>query len=71
MFFQSGPYYQETATEAIPACFSLQIILKVIIEVPRVEYDKLTDDWLGEKSEDIKAREEKALEVQHNPFAGM
>ena len=34
------------------------------IEVPRVEYEKLTDDRLGEKSEDIRARVEKAREVR-------
>jgi len=40
------------------------------IEVPRVEYDKLTDDRLGEKSEDIRARVGKAREVQRQRFAG-
>jgi magnesium chelatase family protein len=39
------------------------------VEVPRVEYDKLTDDRLGEKSEDIRARVEKAREVQRQRFA--
>ena len=34
------------------------------IEVPRVEYEKLADDRLGEKSEDIRARVEKAREVR-------
>jgi len=34
------------------------------IEVPRVEYEKLTDDRLGEKSEDIRARVGKAREVR-------
>jgi magnesium chelatase family protein len=37
--------------------------IDIHIEVPRVEYDKLTDDRLGEKSEDIRARVEKAREV--------
>ena len=40
------------------------------IEVPRVEYDKLTDARLGEKSEDIRARVEKAREVQRQRFEG-
>ncbi len=34
------------------------------IEVPSVEYEKLTDDRLGEKSEDIRARVGKAREVR-------
>jgi len=40
-----------------------------LVEVPRVEYDKLTDARLGEKSEDIRARVEKAREVQRQRFA--
>ncbi len=40
------------------------------IEVPRVEYDKLTDNRLGEKSEDIRARVEKARQVQRQRFEG-
>ena len=37
--------------------------IDIHIEVPRVEYHKLTEDPLGEKSEDIRAKE-RALEVQ-------
>jgi len=44
--------------------------IDIHVEVPRVEYDKLTDDRLGEKSEDIRARVEKAREVQRQRFAG-
>ena len=40
-------------------------------EVPRVEYEKLTDDRLGEKSEDIRARVEKAREMQRRRFASI
>ena len=43
--------------------------IDIHVEVPRVEYDKLTDDRLGEKSEDIRARVEKAREVQRQRFA--
>jgi len=45
--------------------------IDIHIEVPRVEYDKLTDDRLGEKSEDIRARVEKAREMQRGRFAGI
>ena len=38
-------------------------------EVPRVEYDKLADDRLGEPSADIRARIEKARETQRERFA--
>jgi len=44
--------------------------IDIHIEVPRVEYDKLTDDRLGEKSEDIRDRVEKAREVQRQRFEG-
>jgi len=45
--------------------------IDIHVEVPRVEYDKLTDDRLGEKSEDIRARVEKAREMQRRRFAGI
>ncbi len=41
----------------------------VHFEGPRAEYDKLTGDRLGEKPEDIRARVEKAREVQRQRFA--
>ena len=44
-------------------------LIDIHIEVPRVEYEKLTDDRLGEKSEDIRARMEKARQVQRQRFA--
>ena len=44
--------------------------IDIHIEVPRVEYDKLTDDRLGEESEDIRARVETAREVQRQRFDG-
>jgi magnesium chelatase family protein len=43
--------------------------IDIHIEVPRVEYEKLADDRLGEKSENIRARVEKAREVQRQRFA--
>jgi magnesium chelatase family protein len=36
-----------------------------------VDYEKLSGDRLGEKSETIRARVEKARERQHRRFAGM
>jgi magnesium chelatase family protein len=40
------------------------------IEVPRVEYEKLTDERLGEPSADIQARVEAARERQRRRFDG-
>jgi magnesium chelatase family protein len=44
--------------------------IDIHIEVPRVEYDKLTEDRLGEESENIRARVEKARGGQRRRFEG-
>jgi magnesium chelatase family protein len=43
--------------------------IDIHIEVPRVDYDKLTDERLGEPSETIRARVEQAREMQRERFA--
>ncbi len=43
--------------------------IDIHIEVPRVDYDKLTDERLGEKSEAVRARVEQARERQRARFA--
>jgi magnesium chelatase family protein len=45
--------------------------IDIHVEVPRVEYDKLTDDRLGEPSASIRVRVERAREVQRQRFADM
>jgi len=44
--------------------------IDIHVEVPRVDYDKLTDERLGEPSVDIRARVEVARERQRERFAG-
>jgi magnesium chelatase family protein len=44
--------------------------IDIHIEVPRVEYEKLSDDRLGEPSAAIRARVEAARERQRRRFAG-
>jgi magnesium chelatase family protein len=44
--------------------------IDIHIEVPRVEFEKLTDDRLGESSEAIRARVEVARERQRRRFVG-
>jgi len=44
--------------------------IDIHIQVPRVDYDKLAGDRLGEKSETIRARVESARERQRQRFAG-
>jgi magnesium chelatase family protein len=44
--------------------------IDIHIEVPRVDYEKLTDDRLGETSATIRTRVERAREIQRQRFAG-
>jgi len=44
--------------------------IDIHVEVPRVDYDKLSDDTLGEPSEKIRARVEAARDVQRARFGG-
>jgi magnesium chelatase family protein len=44
--------------------------IDIHVEVPRVDYDKLTDDRLGELSEVICRRVERAREAQRKRFEG-
>jgi len=45
--------------------------IDIHIEVPRVDYDKLTDDRLGEPSAAIRTRVERARDLQRQRFDGM
>jgi len=42
--------------------------IDIFAEVPRVEYEKLSDDRLGESSETVRARVEAARQVQRERF---
>jgi len=44
--------------------------MDIFIEVPRLEYDKLSDERFGEGSEDIQARVEVARRLQRERFEG-
>jgi len=44
--------------------------IDMFVEVPRIEYDKLADDSLGEGSEKVRARVERGREVQRGRFKG-
>jgi magnesium chelatase family protein len=45
--------------------------IDIHIEVPRVEYDKLSDQRLGETSEAIQKRVERARQIQRDRFSGV
>ena len=44
--------------------------IDIHIQVPRVEYEKLSDNRVGEPSHTIQARVEKARQIQRERFAG-
>lgn len=44
--------------------------LDIVIEVPRIDYEKLADERLGEGSETIRARVEGARSIQQRRFNG-
>ena len=44
--------------------------IDIHVEVPRVDYEKLSDDRLGESSESVRERVEKARACQRQRFAG-
>src|SRR5512145_522800 len=45
--------------------------IDIHIEVPRVEYEKLSDSRLGEPSANVQARVETARQIQRQRFAGV
>jgi magnesium chelatase family protein len=42
----------------------------IFVEVPRIEYEKLADDRLGESSEAVRRRIEAARQIQQERFKG-
>ena len=44
--------------------------IDLFVEVPRVNYEKLTDDSRGEASDQVRQRVQQAREVQHQRFEG-
>ncbi|MDO8687013.1 MAG: ATP-binding protein, partial [Dehalococcoidales bacterium] len=42
----------------------------IFVEVPHIDYDKLADDRLGEKSENVRSRVIAARSLQHQRFDG-
>ena len=45
--------------------------IDIHIEVPRVDFEKLSDNRRGESSDDIRGRVEKARQGQRERFAGL
>ncbi|MFC1925106.1 YifB family Mg chelatase-like AAA ATPase [Chloroflexota bacterium] len=45
--------------------------IDIFAEVPRVEYEKLADDRLGESSDEVRSRVERARQIQRERFNGI
>lgn len=45
--------------------------IDIFVEVPRIEYEKLTDERLGESSQTVQRRVQRARSIQQERFKGM
>jgi magnesium chelatase family protein len=70
------PYHPCTCPPAMVSRYQHRISgpfidrVDIFVEVPHIEYEKLADPRLGEKSEKIRARVESAREIQRKRLAG-
>lgn len=44
--------------------------IDIFVQVPRIEYEKLTEERMGESSEEVRSRVEKARSIQRGRFQG-
>jgi magnesium chelatase family protein len=74
--YYGDPIKQCTCSNAVVTKYQKRISgplldrIDIHIEVPRVEYEKLTDDRLGEPSSKIQERVERARQLQRERFDG-
>jgi magnesium chelatase family protein len=74
--YYSDPVKECTCSQSVITRYQKRISgplldrIDIHIEVPRVEYDKLSDERLGEPSDIVQARVEAARERQRERFAG-
>jgi len=74
--YHGDPVKQCTCPPGIVARYQRRISgpfldrMDIFVEVPRVEYDKLSDDRLGESSSTVQARVIAARNIQNRRFAG-
>jgi magnesium chelatase family protein len=70
------PYHPCTCPPALVARYQRRISgpfidrVDIFVEVPHIEYEKLADNRLGEKSEKVRGRVEVARAIQRKRFAG-
>lgn len=74
--FFGDPYHPCTCPPSLVSRYQRRISgpfidrVDIFVEVPHIEYDKLEDNRLGEKSEKVWARVEAARNVQRQRFTG-
>jgi magnesium chelatase family protein len=74
--YYGDPYHTCTCPASLVSRYQQRISgpfidrVDIFVEVPHIEYEKLTDKRPGEKSEKVRARVEAAREIQRKRFAG-
>ena len=69
--FAKGMHMCRFGSDEIPKGISGLLVdrIDIHIEVPRVDYEKLSGDRLGETSESIRTRVQTARDIQNRRFA--
>jgi len=74
--YYGDPFKQCTCSPGLVARYQKRVSgpfidrVDIFAEVPHIDYEKLTDDRLGEKSENVQARVEAARTIQRERFEG-
>lgn len=74
--YYGDPFRQCTCPPSLISCYQKCISgpfidrVDIFVEVPHIDYEKLTDDGLGEKSEKVQARVKAARSLQQRRFHG-
>ena len=74
--YYGDPFKQCTCSPSLVARYQKRVSgpfidrVDIFVEVPHIDYEKLADDRLGEKSEGVRARVEAARKIQRQRFEG-
>jgi len=74
--YYSDPVKECTCTPSMIARYQKRISgplldrIDIFVQVPRIEYEKLTEERMGESSEEVRSRVKKARSIQHQRFQG-
>jgi len=74
--YYGDPFRQCTCSPSLVSRYQKRISgpfidrVDIFVEVPHIDYEKLADDRLGEKSEDVQARGKAARSLQYGRFQG-